>query len=153
MIPIATLLAEHHVAAVSRALALIGSNWHDSNCTRWVDPARVLAEAWHKGRLADAKERLAAGERAPAIKVVGYRWNSDWTLYEPSDGIHRTVAAREAGQKVKAKISGYYLLKPQQFVVNQEDLWRRTARGELQHVDATSEVERAALAALGVAAQ
>ena len=150
MIEIRPLLAEHKHAVVSRALALIGKDWRDANFVRWVDPQRVLAEAWHAGRLAEATTRLAAGERAPAIRVVGYRYNSDWTIYEPSDGIHRTIAARNAGKHVKAKITGYYSIRPNQFVIRREDLWALRAAHELEHVDEISEAERAALLALGV---
>jgi hypothetical protein len=151
VIEIATLLAEHPHGVVSRALALIAHNWHDANFTRWVDPQRILAEAWHDGRLAEAKRRLAAGEKAPAIRVVGYRWNSDWTIYDPSDGIHRTIAARDAGRRVKAKITGYNHIRPQQFVLCDFDLWREIdARDRLEHVDAVSAEEHCALSALGV---
>jgi hypothetical protein len=154
VIEIATLLAEHRHADLSRALALIAGNWRDANFTRWIDPQRVLTEAWNKGRLANAKARLAAGERAPAIKVVGYRWNSDWTIYDPSDGIHRTVAAREAGKHVKAQITGYYRIRPQQCLLRGDDLWRRCEPNcsleYIDHVDAINDAERAALMALGV---
>jgi|SRR5215471_383162 len=34
-------------------------------------------------------------------------------IYECDDGIHRTVAARETGRKVKARIKGYHQLRPQ----------------------------------------
>jgi hypothetical protein len=151
MIDIATLLAEHPHGVVSSALALIADNWHDANFTRWVDPQRILAEAWHDGRLAEAKRRLAAGEKAPAIRVVGYRWNSDWTIYDPSDGIHRTVAARDAGRKVKARITGYYRLKPGEFVVWREQVWKRANGGAPDYVvSEVSTEEHAVLAALGV---
>jgi hypothetical protein len=150
MIAIADLLAAHRQAVIARVLRLIAASWQDAKFTRWVDPQRILAEAWHAGRLADAKARLSAGERAPAISVVGYRWDSDWTIYEPSDGIHRTVAARDAGKRVKAKITGYHYVRPAQFLVCDDDLWRRVSGDRLEHVDAIVDAERAALAALGV---
>jgi hypothetical protein len=151
VIAIATLLAEHPPAAVSRALMLIAEGWHDANFVRWIDAQRILAEAWHKGRLADAKARLAAGERAPVISVVGFRWNSDWTIYEPSDGIHRTVAARDVGRRIKAKITGYYQIKPQLFIVWRKRLWRLPHNPDRpDFVGEPNDAERAALLALGV---
>jgi hypothetical protein len=65
--------------------------------------------------------------------------------------IHRTVAAREAGRKVKARIKGYCRLMPSAFAVHDGWLWRRQADGRLRSVAAIDEAERKVLLVLGVA--
>jgi hypothetical protein len=37
-----------------------------------------------------------------------------WTL---DDGRHRTVAARERGRKVRARIKGYKIVRPESFAI------------------------------------
>ena len=123
---------------VSRALLLLAGEWTDSNLVCRIDPARILAKAWHKGRLADCRERLAAGEQAPAISVVGFRIGRGAVLYDVSDGMHRTIAHREAGRKIKARISGYYRIEPSRYVLWRGHLWRqeknRLYRADLEPV-------------------
>jgi uncharacterized ParB-like nuclease family protein len=114
---------------VSRALLLLAGEWTDANLVRWIDPARILAQAWHTGRLADCRERLAAGEQAPAISVVGFRIGRSAVLYDVADGMHRTIAHREAGQKIKARISGYHRIEPSRYVLWQDHLWRQEKTG------------------------
>lgn len=63
-----------------------------------VSVERVLAWAWAERRLEECAARLAAGERAPAIRVSRY-WLHGLALYTVGDGMHRTVAARQAGRK------------------------------------------------------
>jgi hypothetical protein len=113
------LVAEHPQPALSAALTAIarGDDWIDADVVRWGNPQHVLATAWNAGRLARARLLLANGEAAPPIVVIGYRLGSDPALYSPEDGIHRTMAAREAGRKVKARIKGYYHLAPRAFVL------------------------------------
>src|SRR5262245_52925558 len=94
------LIDAHPADALSRALHLISHQWIDCNYVRWLDPNIVLAQSWNDYRLQRARNRLAAGEAAPPISVVGFRFGRSPELYEPSDGIHRTVAAREAGMKI-----------------------------------------------------
>jgi hypothetical protein len=147
------LLAEHRHPVLSRALLLLAGDWRDTDRVCWVNSRRVLAEAWNPRRLAVARERLAAGPKAPAITVVGFHLPPRGTppIYDPSDGIHRTVAAREAGRRVKARITGYYVVDPQRHQIQESGLWRRAECG-LVLIDDPTEEERAALAALGVKA-
>jgi len=94
-----------------------------TDIVRWIDPNLVLAKAWSPRRLAEARKRLAAGEQAPPIVVVGARLGAGRvlvperpllrfrkvTLYHVDDGMHRTIAAREYGlKKIKARITGYW---------------------------------------------
>jgi hypothetical protein len=125
---------------VSHALLLLADEWTDADITRRLDPARVLAEAWHAGRLARCRERLAAGEQAPAIAVVGFRIGR-LALYDVSDGLHRAVAHREAGRKVKARISGYHRIEPSRYVLaagspvatgRKRRPWNRGSRGPVR---------------------
>ena len=72
-------------------------------------------------------------------------------LYGVSDGMHRTIAHREAGQKVKAKISGYYRVEPEWHVLSQHHLWRREGEGlRMTGIGATPEELHPILLALGV---
>jgi hypothetical protein len=150
MTELGKLLSAHPHPALSRALLLTASDWRDAAYTTWVDARRVLAEAWNPSRLVRCRERLAAGEKAPAIRVVGFHLpDRAPPIFDPSDGIHRTVAARERGLRVKAKVTGFYQVKPHDFAICRGFLWRRTERGA-QMIDETTVAERAALAALGV---
>jgi hypothetical protein len=96
----------------------------DAGITRWLDPRRILARPWNPFRLARCRRMLAAGDIAPPIDVVGYRLGKGVAIYDCEDGIHRSTAAREAGRKVKARITGYYQLRPQALVLYKEFLWR-----------------------------
>jgi uncharacterized ParB-like nuclease family protein len=75
-------------------------------------------------RLTRARNMLANGDIAPPINVVGYRIGGGTAIYECDDGIHRTIAARDAGRKVKARIKGYYELQPQMVMLYRGYLWR-----------------------------
>jgi hypothetical protein len=130
---------------------LIKGEWTDADVVRRIDPRRVLAEAWNADRLARCRELLAAGEQAPAISVVGFRINRRGTLYDVSDGNHRTIAAREAGRTIRARISGYYAIVPAAHVLWRDHLWRRDGgRWRLADLEPLPEDQRAILIALGV---
>ena len=58
---------------------------------------RVAAYAWNEGRLERCRRLLTEGERAPAVHLSRY-WLHGLAFYTVSDGMHRTVAAREAGR-------------------------------------------------------
>lgn len=108
---------------LSCALMLLAGAWTSSGVVRQLNPGQVLAEAWRPDRLDRCREHLAAGEQAPAIAVVGFRLRRRRVLYGVSDGMHRTVAHREAGRKVKARIGGYYLVQPARYALYQDHLW------------------------------
>lgn len=132
-----------------RALAMLGGEWTSSGVVRRLDPALVLAEAWASRRLARCREQLAAGLQAPPISVVGFRLGRRRVLYGVSDGMHRTVAHREAGLKVKARVAGYHLVEPARHVLWQDCLWRREGQGLRMLVDVPDEL-RPVLLELGV---
>ena len=65
--------------------------------------------------------------------------------------MHRTVAHREAGRKVKAKIGGYYPVEPTRYALWRDHLWRRENGGlRMLGMKAVSEELRLVLLALGV---
>ena len=88
--------AEHPPMTLYRALLLLGGEWTSSGVVRHLDPALILAEAWVPYRLQRCRDHLAVGRQAPAIAVVGFRLPARRVLYGVSDGLHRTVAHREA---------------------------------------------------------
>ena len=136
---------------LSRALMLLAGEWTSSGVVRRIDPNLVLAEAWRPDRLRRCRDRLVAGEQAPAISVVGFRLSRRRVFYGVSDGMHRTVAHREAGRKVKAKIGGYYPVEPTRYALWRSHLWRREDGGlRMLGIDAVPEDLRLALLALGV---
>jgi len=53
----------------------------------------------------------------------GYRFRC-LTLYGVIDGMHRTIAHREAGKRIKAKIEGYRSIEPQSYLLWRDRLWR-----------------------------
>jgi uncharacterized ParB-like nuclease family protein len=113
----------------------------------------VLAEAWDEGRLNRCRLQLAEGTPAPRIKVVGLRRKGHPTLYAVGDGMHRTIAAMEAGRRtIRAEIRGWYDCDPTRFL-----LWRGCLYGTTGHpynhqavTHRMSETTRAELVSLGV---
>ncbi len=92
---------------------------------------RVAAYAWHEGRLARCRQHLAAGEKAPPVHLSRY-WLHGQAFYTVSDGMHRTVAAREAGrQRIRAKIGGECWCTPEQHWLSRSTgrLWREVQPG------------------------
>jgi hypothetical protein len=130
-------------------------NWTDAGIIRWIDPWRILARPWNPYRLTRARTMLANGDVAPSIDVIGFRIGGEAAIYECDDGIHRTIAARDAGRKVKARIKGYYQLRPQAFMLYKEHLWRPhpSQPGCWCQVVAVSADMRPLLHALGVGAR
>jgi len=92
--------------------------------TAAVSVDRVMAWAWKPARLHRCAERLAAGERAPAVHLSRY-WLHGEAWYTVSDGHHRTIAARQAGlRRIRAKIGGESWCEP-------ERCWLDTTSGRL----------------------
>jgi hypothetical protein len=120
----AVSVQDHSPLLLSRALMLLAGEWTSSGAVRWLDPSLILAEAWKPARLQRCREKLVAGKQAPPIAVVGFRLGRRQVLYSVSDGMHRTVAHREAGRKVKAAIGGYYLIEPERHALWKGHLWR-----------------------------
>lgn len=108
----ASRLRDQSPPLLSQALMLLADEWTSSGSIRRLDPAMVFAEAWAPYCLVRCREQLAAGEQAPPIAVVGFRLGRRLVLYGVSDGMHCTVAHREAGQRIKARIGGHYLVEP-----------------------------------------
>lgn len=136
---------------LSRALMLLAGEWTSSGVVRQIDPNLVLAEAWRPDRLRRCRDRLAEGEQAPAIAVVGFRLGRRRVLYGVSDGMHRTVAHREAGRKIKAKIGGYYPVEPTRHALWRDHLWRREGSGlRMLGMEAVPDELRLVPLALGV---
>lgn len=144
-------LLNHPPLLLSRALLLLADDWTTSDAVRWLDPKLILAESWKSHRLQRCCEQLAAGLQAPPIAVVGFRLGRRRVLYGVSDGMHRTVAHREAGRKVKARIGGYHLIEPARHALWKDHLWRREGQGLRMIVDAPDELHPI-LVALGVEA-
>ena len=142
---------DHPPLLLSQALMLLAGEWTSSGVVRRLDPALVLAEAWAPHRLTRCRERLAAGEQAPPINVIGFRLGPRLVLYGVSDGMHRTVAHREAGKTIKARIGGYHPIEPERFVLWRDHLWRREgAELRMEGIGDLSEDLRPVLLALGV---
>jgi hypothetical protein len=146
------LAAEYPHSMLLDTLGLISCDWIELDQVRWIDPRRVLAQAWNPERLADARRLLEEGRAAPPIVVHGCYFKRD-KLYHPEDGIHRTVVAREAGRKVKAKIRGYARLKPEAFVLAGVELLRigeGDQRSRAHFICAVTSDQCVVLRALGV---
>ena len=98
----------------------------DVGHTAAISVDRVVAWAWNEGRLARATRLLAAGEKAPPIRVSRY-WLHGEALYSVGDGMHRTTAARQAGRKrITAVISGEVQCHPERYLIERSTgrLWR-----------------------------
>lgn len=114
---------------------------------------RVAAYAWNEGRLERCRRLLAEGERAPAVHLSRY-WLHGLAFYTVSDGMHRTVAAREAGrQRIRARIGGESWCKPEQHWLlpaagSQWRLWREVQPGGQVLSQVLSDIESELAAAL-----
>lgn len=87
---------------------------------------KVLAWSWNPGRLERCRQKLAEGEKAPAIHVNRYRLNGA-TWYVVADGRHRTVAAREVGrQRIAAIVGSEVVCQPARYRLDapQGKLWQ-----------------------------
>lgn len=120
--------------------------------TASISLARVQAWPWRQDRLQRCAERLAAGERAPAIHVQRY-WLHGEAYYTLSDGHHRATAAKQAGHKrIRARIGGECWCMPAVHWLDAQrgSLWRETEYpGRLKLVsvgDLRPEVQEALLA-------
>jgi hypothetical protein len=95
----------------------------------------VVATAWNAGRLERCREHRARGEKAPAILVCRFQL-PEISLYVPSNGNHRTIAAREAGEDlINARVEGTYQVKVAGHVLHERkgstSLW--VAEGPQSH--------------------
>jgi len=127
----------------------------DVGHTRAISVDRVVAWAWNPGRLARAARLLAAGEKAPPIHVSRH-WLCGEALYTVADGMHRTMAARQAGrQRITAVIGGEVQCHPERYMLERSTgrLWREVPPDKrlitLVQSDIGPEVA-AALVAVGV---
>lgn len=81
----------------------------DETEKRRINPRLVLAQAWHPEKLQAAQRQLAVGELIHPIDVTGLRVPGLPELFTATDGMHRTVAARLAGQdEIRATVCGYW---------------------------------------------
>ena len=142
------------LAALLPALAELEDS-SDLGHTAAISVDRVVAWAWNEGRLARATRLLAAGEKAPPIRVSRY-WLCGEALYAVADGMHRTVAARQAGRRrIRAVISSEIECHPERYLIELATgrMWRAAEPGErwikLVSWDIEPEVA-AALVAVGV---
>jgi len=131
-IPGGTLLAlrAEVLAALLPALADLDT-CQSLNHVAAVAVDRVAAFAWNPGRLERCRRLLAAGEKAPPVHLSRY-WLHGQALYTVSDGMHRTVAAREAGRRrIRARIGGECWCAPEQhwLEVASGRLWRERQPG------------------------
>ena len=107
------------------ALVELGDS-RDLGHTAAISVDRVVAWAWNEGRLARATRLLAAGEKAPPIRVSRY-WLCGQALYSVADGMHRTTAARQAGRKrITAVIGSEIECHPERYLLDRSTgrLWR-----------------------------
>lgn len=87
----------------------------DSQHKQRIPVRQILAEPWHQRRLADCREKLQQNKKPPLVQAFGYELASRlWYILQ--DGIHRTVAAREARKRTIASICrGYSKCSPEYF--------------------------------------
>ena len=127
----------------------------DVGHTAAISVDRVVAWAWNEGRLERATRLLAAGEKAPPIRVSRY-WLHGEALYSVADGMHRTIAARQAGrQRIRAVIGSEVQCHPERYLIELATgrMWRAPEPGDrwlkMVSCDIAPEVA-AALVAVGV---
>jgi hypothetical protein len=98
-----------------------------------IAPERILTLPWSPRRLAECRQRLAAGTKPPPITVTRIRLpRVVWYLV--SDGTHRAWAAREAGvRRIGAYIDSEVPCRPEQFRLAQRygrwELWQQHPLG------------------------
>ncbi len=115
------------LARLLPALIELGES-HELGHTAAIAVDRVVAWAWNPGRLARAERLLAAGHQAPPITVSRY-WLHGEALYNVSDGMHRTMAARQAGrQRIRARITSEIECHPERHLLESANgkLWLET---------------------------
>ena len=134
------------VRRITALLALLPALYDDYNDDDYlrltqrcgIAPTGILALPWHPARLADARRHLHLGHKAPLVKVTHYRvGRRRW--YIPTDGIHRSWAARELGQaRIGAHIDGEIVCRPEQYMLSERNatwtLWHRLAEGHMRFV-------------------
>lgn len=111
-------------------------DFSDKDCTalnqsRWIPIAKVVAQAWHPGRLADCQCKLAEGGTAPPISAEEYQIGN-LKYYLLTDGNHRTIARREAGRhKIWATVTGRSVCSADRTWIINGDAWRETEPNQL----------------------
>lgn len=119
---------------------------------RAISVDKVLAWAWRPDRLLRCAERLADGERAPEIHVNRYLLHGV-AYYTVSDGHHRTIAARQAGQRrIRARIGSESVCHPERYWLDarQRRLWLNEGQRSRLAASDLSEAVMAALSDAGV---
>lgn len=88
----------------------------------------VLATAWNPGRLERCRRHLEEGNVAPRIRVMEVRRPGHPTIYTVEDGMHRTVAARDAEMKtIRAEVTVWITCDPARFFLFQGVLYDTVA--------------------------
>lgn len=88
----------------------------------------VLATAWNPSCLERCRRHLENGSLAPRIRVAEVRRKGQPTLYTVDDGMHRTIAAREADMKmIRAEVTGWITSDPARFFLFQGVLYDTVA--------------------------
>jgi hypothetical protein len=93
---------------------------HPSKSISEVNPRFVLAQAWQLGRLSEACQRRTEGIQDDPIRVSGVGFPGVPIYYQVTDGMHRTVAARLAGdESIRAYVSEIGFVDPRRLgIVN-----------------------------------
>lgn len=147
---IETLLRSFSPRLLDRSLALLRAEWQSSNQSMPIPLKRVLAEGWDDARMARCREKFAAKQVPPPLKVVGMQLGRH-LLYSVSSGNHRAVVAREFGHRtLPAIIGGYYSIRPADFLLGDGYLWERQPDGQLLEVIDVAEDLEPVLVMLGV---
>lgn len=132
-----TLFIGYDRRAVADALTLVSDldSWRDLSHRGRVSVGRVMSYCWHPGRLERCLDKAEEGTKPPPIHVIRVnvgRGRSREAYYIPSDGNHRTEAARKLGrERIYATISGEYEARPEYFALDvpARKLWRTVGRG------------------------
>ena len=86
---------------------------------------RVFSKPWNQWRLALALAHRKLGQTAPAINVSAYRMKDNSYWYTVNDGMHRTTAAKMAGQKtIKAKVREERIFLNNKYVLCDDHLFK-----------------------------
>jgi hypothetical protein len=95
-----------------------------SNDITEVNPRFVLARAWQLGRLSEACRRKAEGIEDDPIRVSGIGFPGIPVYYQVTDGMHRTVAARLAGnESIRAYVSEIRFVDPRKLRIINRVPW------------------------------
>lgn len=136
---------------VDRALCLLCEShaWVRTDKTVPLPINRILAEAWKPIRLERCRELLREGKRPPPVNATGMRFklgSRRVTLWSLSDGNHRTIAAKEAGEThVQSKVAGHYAVDPSRCRIMDGKLWSPMERPGWMNLVADLDEKQAAI--------